>query len=58
MHLNAVPAVVIAAWLGHTDARFTLATYAHSTDTALAAASVALGAAIHRPGTPAPAAAS
>jgi integrase len=51
MHLNGVPAVVIAAWLGHTDARFTLATYAHSTDTALAAAAATLGDAVHRPGT-------
>jgi hypothetical protein len=37
-----VPAAVIAAWLGPTDARFTLATYAHSTDAALAAAAVTL----------------
>ncbi len=43
MHLNGVPAVVIAAWLGHTDARFTLATYAHSTDAALADAGATLG---------------
>ena len=28
MHLNGVPEGLIAAWLGHTDARFTLATYA------------------------------
>lgn len=46
MHLNGVPAVVIAAWLGHTDARFTLATYAHSTDDALADAAGTFGAAL------------
>ncbi len=35
MHMRGVPAVVIAAWLGHTNATFTLATYAHSTNAAL-----------------------
>ncbi|CAJ1505644.1 site-specific integrase [[Mycobacterium] burgundiense] len=44
MHLNGVPAVVIAAWLGHTNATFTLATYAHSTNAALADAAATLGA--------------
>ena len=44
MHLNGVPAVVIAAWLGHTDARFTLATYAHSTNEALTDAGATFGA--------------
>lgn len=44
MHLDGVPAVVIAAWLGHTDARFTLATYAHSNNDALADAAVRIGA--------------
>lgn len=34
---------VIAAWLGHTDARFTLAVYTHSTDTALSDAAAVLG---------------
>ena len=43
MHLNGVPAVVIAAWLGHTDARFTLSVYTHSTDAALADAAHTLG---------------
>ncbi|MCB0929561.1 MAG: site-specific integrase [Mycobacterium sp.] len=46
MHMNGVPAAVIAAWLGHTDARFTLSVYAHSTDTALAAAAGTIGAAM------------
>jgi integrase len=46
MHLNAVPAAVIAAWLGHTDARFTLSVYAHSNDNALAAAAAVLGNAV------------
>jgi integrase len=49
MHLNGVPAAVIAAWLGHTDARFTLAVYAHSNDTALASAAAALSNAVHKP---------
>jgi hypothetical protein len=43
MHFNGVPAVVIAAWLGHTDARFTLSVYAHSTNAALADAAPTLG---------------
>lgn len=38
MHLNGVPAVVIAAWLGHRDAAFTLRTYAHSNPSELSAA--------------------
>ncbi|SIL36079.1 gp41 protein [Mycobacteroides abscessus subsp. abscessus] len=38
MHLNGVPAVVIAAWLGHADPGFTLRTYAHSNPAALAEA--------------------
>ncbi|WP_109365575.1 site-specific integrase [Mycobacteroides abscessus] len=42
MHLDGVPAAVIAAWLGHTDARFTLAVYAHANDNALAAAAASL----------------
>jgi integrase len=41
MHFKGVPAVVIAAWLGHTDARSTLSVYAHSTNTALADAATA-----------------
>jgi integrase len=43
MHFNGVPAVVIAAWLGHTDARFTLSVYAHSTNAALTDAATTLG---------------
>ncbi|MCB0927099.1 MAG: site-specific integrase [Mycobacterium sp.] len=35
MHMRGVPVVVIAAWLGHQDAGFTLRTYAHSTNDAL-----------------------
>ncbi|SHP29545.1 gp41 protein [Mycobacteroides abscessus subsp. abscessus] len=42
MHLDGVPAVVIAAWLGHTDARFTLSVYAHANDNALADAAASL----------------
>lgn len=43
MHLNGVPTVVIAAWLGHQDPGFTLRTYAHSNHDALAAAAAMLG---------------
>ncbi|RIR77127.1 site-specific integrase [Mycobacteroides abscessus] len=43
MHLNGVPVVVIAAWLGHQDPGFTLRTYAHSTNDALADAAAMLG---------------
>ena len=42
MHLNGVPTVVIAAWLGHQDPGFTLRTYAHSTNDALADAAATL----------------
>ncbi|WP_232490811.1 site-specific integrase [Mycobacterium dioxanotrophicus] len=42
MHLNGVPETVIAAWLGHTDARFTLSVYTHSTNSALADAAAKL----------------
>ncbi|MCF8606793.1 site-specific integrase [Gordonia sp. HY442] len=38
MHLRGVPIAVIAAWLGHSSAAFTMATYAHSQDDALRAA--------------------
>lgn len=44
MHLRGVPVVVIAAWLGHQDAGFTLRTYAHSTNDALAEAAAVLNA--------------
>ncbi|MBN7442622.1 site-specific integrase [Mycobacteroides abscessus] len=43
MHLNRVPVVVIAGWLGHQDPGFTLRTYAHSTNDALAEAAAMLG---------------
>jgi len=42
MHLRGVPVVVIAAWLGHQDAGFTLRTYAHSTNDALSDAAAVL----------------
>lgn len=34
---------MIAAWLGHADAGFTLRTYAHASSAALADAAAALG---------------
>lgn len=43
MHLNGVPTVVIAAWLGHQDPGFTLRTYAHSNHDALTDAAAMLG---------------
>ncbi len=43
MHQRGVPLAVIAAWLGHTDASFTLRTYAHSSPSMLAEAAVTLG---------------
>lgn len=36
MHLQGVPAAVIAAWLGHADISFTMRTYVHSQPDALA----------------------
>jgi len=38
MHLRGVPIAMIAAWLGHANAAFTLSTHAHSQDEALQAA--------------------
>jgi integrase len=35
MHLRGVPIAVIAAWLGHASAAFTMAVYTHSQDDAL-----------------------
>ncbi len=35
LHLRGTPIAVIAAWLGHASAAFTMATYAHSQDEAL-----------------------
>lgn len=43
MHLEGVPTAVIAAWLGHADAAFTMRTYVHSQDDALKAAARTLG---------------
>ena len=38
MHLQGVPAAVIAAWIGHKDGSLTMNLYAHSQDDALKAA--------------------
>jgi integrase len=35
MHLRGVPIAVVAAWLGHASAAFTMAVYTHSQDDAL-----------------------
>jgi integrase len=43
MHLRQVPIAVIAAWLGHASAAFTLSVYAHSQDDALKAAATSFG---------------
>ncbi|MGO9508036.1 MAG: tyrosine-type recombinase/integrase, partial [Mycobacterium sp.] len=43
MHLRQVPIAVIAAWLGHASAVFTMSVYAHSQDGALKAASSSFG---------------
>jgi integrase len=43
MHLRGVPIAVIAAWLGHASAAFTMAVYAHSQDDALKAAASSFG---------------
>lgn len=42
MHLQGVPVVVIAAWIGHNDASLTMRLYAHSQDAALKAAGATL----------------
>ena len=42
MHLQGVPAAVIAAWIGHKDASLTMKLYAHSQDDALKAAGATL----------------
>jgi integrase len=42
MHLQGVAVVVIAAWIGHKDASFTMRLYAHSQDEALNAAAATL----------------
>jgi integrase len=46
MHLRGVPTAVISAWLGHASASFTLATYVHSQDDALATAGAMYAASI------------
>jgi integrase len=43
LHLQGVPVVVIAAWLGHADASFTMRTYVHSQDDRLMAAADSFG---------------
>ncbi|KSU59642.1 MULTISPECIES: site-specific integrase [unclassified Gordonia (in: high G+C Gram-positive bacteria)] len=43
MHLRGVPIAVIAAWMGHASAAFTMATYAHSHDDALRVAATSFG---------------
>jgi integrase len=43
IHLNGIPETVIAAWLGYTDARFTLSVYTHSNNGALADAAAKMG---------------
>ncbi len=43
MHLRRVPIAVIAAWLGHASAAFTMSVYAHSQDDALKAAGSSFG---------------
>jgi integrase len=42
MHLEGVPIAVIAAWLGHASSAFTMATYVHSQEPALADAARSL----------------
>ncbi|MBN9620904.1 MAG: tyrosine-type recombinase/integrase [Actinobacteria bacterium] len=44
MHLQGVPTAVIAAWLGHANAAFTMQTYVHSQEPALRDAARILGA--------------
>jgi integrase len=46
MHLRQVPIAVIAAWLGHASAAFTMSVYAHSQDAALKAAAMSFGRAV------------
>jgi hypothetical protein len=43
MHLCQVPTAVMAAWLGHASAAFTMSVYAHSQDDALKAAASSFG---------------
>jgi integrase len=48
MHLQGVPVVVIAAWVGRKDANLTLQLYAHSQRDALKAAGATLNRLCHR----------
>jgi integrase len=43
MHLRGVPIAVIAAWLGHASAAFTMSVYTHSQDDALKSAASSFG---------------
>ncbi|WP_235870749.1 site-specific integrase [Rhodococcus xishaensis] len=43
LHLQGVPVAVIAAWIGHADASFTMKVYAHSQNDALKDAASVLG---------------
>jgi integrase len=43
MHLRNVPIAVIAAWLGHASAAFTMSRYTHSQDQALKDAASSFG---------------
>jgi integrase len=52
MHLRGVPIAVISKWLGHAKAAFTMATYVHSQDDALAAAGATLAGAYKGSGSP------
>jgi len=42
MHMQGVPIVVIAAWLGHADPAFTMRTYVRNQDDALKVAAASL----------------
>jgi integrase len=46
MHMQGVPIVIIAAWLGHADPSFTLRTYIHAQNDALALAASSLEAVV------------
>lgn len=46
LHLQGVPVAVIAAWIGHSDASFTMKVYAHSQNDALKDAAKVLGGAV------------
>jgi integrase len=49
MHLRGVKTAVVSAWLGHSSASFTMATYVHSQDDALTAAGETLSGAYAAP---------